>query len=53
MVTRDVPDHALVYGNPAKMHGYVCEFSEKLGETLKCPVCTKEYYKDKKMIFLK
>lgn len=53
VVTRDVPDHALVYGNPAKMHGYVCECGEKLGEALKCPVCTKEYYKDKKMLFLK
>jgi acetyltransferase-like isoleucine patch superfamily enzyme len=24
VVTRDVPDHALVYGNPARPHGYVC-----------------------------
>jgi UDP-2-acetamido-3-amino-2,3-dideoxy-glucuronate N-acetyltransferase len=29
-VTRDVPDHALVYGNPARVHGYVCECGEKL-----------------------
>lgn len=24
VVTRDVPDHALVYGNPARIHGYAC-----------------------------
>jgi UDP-2-acetamido-3-amino-2,3-dideoxy-glucuronate N-acetyltransferase len=24
VVTRDVPDHALVYGNPARVRGFVC-----------------------------
>ncbi|HUV36396.1 MAG TPA: acyltransferase [Patescibacteria group bacterium] len=24
VVTKDIPAHALVYGNPARMHGYVC-----------------------------
>lgn len=24
VVTRDVPDHALVYGNPARLRGWVC-----------------------------
>ncbi len=24
VVTRDVPDHGLVYGNPARLHGFVC-----------------------------
>jgi UDP-2-acetamido-3-amino-2,3-dideoxy-glucuronate N-acetyltransferase len=24
VVTNDVPDHGLVYGNPARFHGYVC-----------------------------
>jgi acetyltransferase-like isoleucine patch superfamily enzyme len=24
VVTRDVPDHALVYGSPGKIHGWVC-----------------------------
>jgi len=24
VVTRDVPGHGLVYGNPARLHGYVC-----------------------------
>lgn len=30
VVTRDVPDHGLVYGNPARLHGYVC----RCGRTL-------------------
>lgn len=25
VVTKDVPPHALVYGNPARIHGYVCK----------------------------
>ncbi|UCC33555.1 MAG: N-acetyltransferase [Candidatus Bathyarchaeota archaeon] len=29
-VTQNVPDHALVYGNPAKVHGYVCFCGEIL-----------------------
>lgn len=29
-VTRDVPAHALVYGNPARQHGFVCDCGEKL-----------------------
>lgn len=45
VVTRDVPDHALVYGNPAKVHGYVCECGEKLDESFSCPSCHKEYNK--------
>lgn len=30
VITRDVKDYALVYGNPAKQHGWVDEFGEKL-----------------------
>lgn len=30
VVTKDVPDHILVYGNPAQPHGYVCECGENL-----------------------
>ncbi len=32
VVIRNVPDHALVYGNPAKQHGWVSEKGEKLKE---------------------
>jgi UDP-2-acetamido-3-amino-2,3-dideoxy-glucuronate N-acetyltransferase len=30
VVTKDVPDHALVFGNPARIHGFVCECGMKL-----------------------
>jgi acetyltransferase-like isoleucine patch superfamily enzyme len=30
VITRDVPDHALVYGNPARIKGWVDEFGQKL-----------------------
>ncbi len=32
VITRDVPDHALVFGNPAKIKGWVDEFGNKLSE---------------------
>ncbi len=42
VVTRDVPDYALVYGNPAKSHGWVCACGTKLVD-LVCPQCGKKY----------
>lgn len=47
VVTKSVPDHALVYGNPAKLKGFVCKCGEeikKVGENknyiiLKCTKC--------------
>jgi UDP-2-acetamido-3-amino-2,3-dideoxy-glucuronate N-acetyltransferase len=30
VVTRDVPDYGLVYGNPARLYGFVCPCGEKL-----------------------
>ncbi len=46
VVTRDVPDYAMVYGTPAKAHGWMCECGEKLPGNLKCPVCGKKYKKE-------
>ena len=47
VVTRDVPDHALVMGNPARQAGYVCACATKLvqDETGKyvCPACGDQY----------
>jgi len=49
VVTADVPAHALVHGNPARIHGYVCacgaslEFEE--GRST-CPRCGSRYTKD-------
>ena len=32
VVTHDVPAHALVYGNPARIHAFVCACGEKLNK---------------------
>jgi UDP-2-acetamido-3-amino-2,3-dideoxy-glucuronate N-acetyltransferase len=37
VVTRDVPNHALVVGNPARQIGWVSEAGERLSDTLVCP----------------
>ncbi len=39
VVTNDVPDHALVVGNPAKQIGWMCECGGKLDENIKCTEC--------------
>ena len=46
VVTRNVPDYALVVGNPGKQIGYMCECGEKLNDKLKCTVCGKAYQKN-------
>lgn len=43
VVTRDVPDHALVYGNPARLRGWVCACGEKLETPWTCAACGKQY----------
>lgn len=56
VVTRDVPDYGLVYGNPARLRGFVCPCGEKLdapqdegratdktgGVPMACPKCRTE-----------
>ncbi len=43
IITRSVPDHALMVGSPAKLKGYVCACGEKLGDDMVCPACGKKY----------
>lgn len=46
VVTWDVPDHALVYGVPARLQGYVCRCGERLffkDGTAVCPSCGTRY----------
>ena len=38
-MTRDVPPHALVVGNPARRAGWVCRCGERLGTDLACGSC--------------
>ena len=50
VVTKDVPDYGLVFGNPAKLHGFVCPCGERLEKVkeegnsvlAKCPVCGRQ-----------
>jgi len=55
VVTRDVPPHGLVYGNPGRLHGYVCRCGETLSpaepspqgdqpNVRSCPACGAHYY---------
>ena len=46
VVTKDVPAYALVYGSPARQHGWVCECGEKLTPDYRCPSCKAEYRLD-------
>lgn len=43
VVTKDVPDYALMVGNPAKQIGWVCKCGQKLNEKCVCPTCNLEY----------
>lgn len=53
VVTRDVPDYALVYGSPAKVKGYVCQCGNKLefkdGKAI-CKACGKEYISNNNIV---
>lgn len=45
VVTKDVPDHALVAGVPAEQNGWVCKCGRRLDDSLKCNSCGLEYAK--------
>jgi len=57
VVTKDVPDHGLVYGNPARLRGFVCECGRKLKKIkeisdfvlMRCEHCEKEIKIPKKL----
>jgi len=43
VVTGNVPDHALMLGNPARRAGWMCQCGERLTDKLDCMVCGKKY----------
>lgn len=47
VVTKDIPDYALVVGNPARIIGYICECGNRLSQiddvNYHCEVCNKKY----------
>jgi UDP-2-acetamido-3-amino-2,3-dideoxy-glucuronate N-acetyltransferase len=46
VVTHNVPDHALVVGNPARRIGWACACGERLTDELDCQACGKHYFQD-------
>lgn len=46
VVTRNVPAHALVMGNPARVVAYVCECGNRLNSQNQCQVCGKTIHLD-------
>jgi UDP-2-acetamido-3-amino-2,3-dideoxy-glucuronate N-acetyltransferase len=53
VVTRDVPDYALMYGNPGRIRGWMCACGIKLAfgldasqETAQCTSCGKSYRRE-------
>lgn len=45
VVTRNVPDYALVVGNPARQIGWACQCGERLTEDFDCLMCGNKYLK--------
>ena len=43
VVTKDVPDYALMAGVPARQIGWVCECGEVLNGTYVCEICHRKY----------
>lgn len=53
VVTRDVWDYALVYGNPASLKGWMCECGEKIEfkrNSAVCNFCGRKYRKNKNKV---
>jgi len=60
VVTKDVPDYGLVYGNPARLMGWMCQCGEQLNfrlagqiERATCAVCSTAYVKQGQVVSIK
>ncbi len=50
VVTKDVPDYALVYGNPGRIKGWVCQCAVEIvfrSGKATCKACGRRYQKDR------
>ena len=45
VITKDVPDYALMVGNPARQIGWSCRCGERLSEQLACLSCARKFMK--------
>lgn len=59
VITKDIPDFALVYGNPARIHSWMCRCGEKLNfkkkgvtQKVRCVACKKKYKKNRQKVTL-
>lgn len=43
VLTRNVPAHAFVAGNPARQKGWMCACGERLDAGLVCPSCSTKH----------
>lgn len=43
VVTKDVPNNTIWFGNPARQNGYVCDCGNKLDSGLHCKNCNAKY----------
>jgi UDP-2-acetamido-3-amino-2,3-dideoxy-glucuronate N-acetyltransferase len=43
VITKNIADHALMVGNPARQIGWVCECGERLSHDFHCVDCGKQY----------
>jgi UDP-2-acetamido-3-amino-2,3-dideoxy-glucuronate N-acetyltransferase len=53
VVTKDVPDYALVYGSPARVRGWMCQCGEQLkfeDDRAVCHICGDAYRKQDQVI---
>jgi len=53
VITKDIPDYALVYGNPGRLRGWICQCGEKLNfgpeddqKVAECGSCGTRYSKE-------
>ena len=44
-MNKNVPDYALVVGNPAKQLGWACQCGERLADDLECVACGQKFKK--------
>lgn len=50
VITKDVPDYALVVGNPAKRIGWMCACGVRLPESLQCDACGSTYQENNEQL---
>jgi acetyltransferase-like isoleucine patch superfamily enzyme len=43
VITKDIPNNTLWFGNPAKFHAYVCNCGTKLNDNFQCDNCESSY----------